>query len=142
MAIDRAHIGDTLAPFDVVVEPAALAAFADAIGETDPVYRHEIAPPTFMKVLEGKDNSSRRIMEALGVDLRRILHAEQRFEYHAPIRCGETVTVNRRVADISSRKEGLLELVLIETQFKSATGGLLGTSIQTVMVRNPKPGAT
>lgn len=139
MAIDRSGIGYALPPFDVVVEQPALAAFAEAIGETDPVYCNEIAPPTFMKVLEGKDNSSRRIMEALGADLRRILHVEQRFDYHAPIRCGQTVTVDRRVADIASRKGGLVDLVLIETRFMDPSANLLGLSVQTVMVRNPKP---
>lgn len=141
MAIDRAYIGYALPAFDVVVEPAALAAFAEAIGETDRRYRDEIAPLTFMKVLEGKDNSSRRIMEALGADLRRILHAEQRFEYYAPIRCGEVVTVTRRVDDIFSRKDGLLDFVLIETDFRNPAGELLGISVQSVMVRNPKEAA-
>jgi len=138
VSIDRAHIGYALPAFEVVVAPDALAAFADAIGETDPVYREEIAPPTFMKVLEGQDNSSRRIMEALGADLRRILHAEQSFDYFSPIRCGETVTVTRRVDDIFSRKEGLLDFVLIRTEFRNPAGVLLGTSVQSVMVRNPK----
>jgi len=137
VAIDRAHIGYALPAFDVVVEPAALAAFAHAIGEADADGRNTVAPPTFMKVLEGKDNSSRRIMEALGADLRRILHAEQAFEYLAPIRGGQTVTVVRKVVDISSRKGGALDFILIESEFKDPAGTLLGRSTQTVMVRNP-----
>jgi len=137
MALDRSRIGYRLPTFTVTVEPAALAAFADAIGETDPAFRGEIAPPTFMKVLEGQDNSSRRIMEALGADLKRILHAEQSFEYIAPICAGMQLSVSRRVADMYDRRDGQLEFVVIETTFSDAEAGVLGRSRQLVLVRNP-----
>lgn len=137
MALDRDRIGYCLPAFTVTVEPAALAAFAAAIGETDPQYADQVAPPTFMKVLEGQDNSSRRIMEAVGADLKRILHAEQQFEYLAPIRAGTQVSVARRVADIYDRRDGQLEFVVIETTFSSEDSGLLGRSRQLVLVRNP-----
>ncbi|EPZ16257.1 hypothetical protein M622_13595 [Thauera terpenica 58Eu] len=136
MALDRSRIGYCLPAFTVTVEPAALAAFAEAIGDPDPACR-EIAPPTFMKVLEGQDNSSRRIMEALGADLKRILHAEQQFEYVAPIRAGMKVSVARCVADIYDRREGQLEFALIETTFADEEAGVLGRSRQLVLVRNP-----
>ncbi|NMG55195.1 FAS1-like dehydratase domain-containing protein [Aromatoleum aromaticum] len=137
MALDRSRIGYGLPAFTVTVEPAALAAFAEAIGEADPAFRGEIAPPTFMKVLEGQDNSSRRIMEALGADLKRILHAGQHFEYIAPIRAGTRVRVERSVADIYDRRDGQLEFVLIETTFSSEAAGVLGHSRQLVLVHNP-----
>lgn len=139
MALDRSRIGYCLPAFTVTVGRAELAAFAEAIGETDPLCG-EIAPPTFMKVLEGQDNSSRRIMEALDADLKRILHAEQHFEYLAPIRAGMQVCVERRVADIYDRREGQLEFVLIETVFSDISNedaGVLGRSQQLVLVRNP-----
>ena len=136
MALDRSKLGYCLPAFTVTVEPAVLAAFAEAIGESDPAFRGEIAPPTFMKVLEGQDNSSRRIMEALGADLKRILHAEQHFEYILPIRAGMQVSVSRRVADIYDKRDGQLEFVQIETTF-SGDGAVLGHSRQLVLVRNP-----
>lgn len=137
MALDRSRIGYCLPVFSVTVEAAALVLFADAIGETDPQFRGEVAPPTFMKVLEGQGNSSRRIMEAVGADLKRILHAEQHFEYLAPIRAGMRVNVERRVSDIYHRRDGQLEFVLIETTFSNEGVGILGRSRQLVLVRNP-----
>lgn len=137
MALDRSGVGFRLPTFTVNVEPGTLAAFANAIGETDPAFREEFAPPTFMKVLEGKDNSSRRIMEVLGADLKRILHAEQVFDYIAPIRAGMQVRVSRRVADIYARRDGQLEFVVIETTFSEEEAGVLGRSRQLVLVRNP-----
>jgi len=34
-----------------------------------------------MKVIEGENGSSRAIVAALGVDLRRVMHVEQEFDY-------------------------------------------------------------
>jgi len=116
----------------------SLAGFLEAIGEKVVDGEALTAPPTFMKMLEGKDSSSRRIMEALGADLRRILHAEQAFEYFSPICEGQRLTVRRRVADITSRKGGRMEFVLIESDFVEASSQtLMGRSIQTVLVRYP-----
>lgn len=138
MPLDRARIGYALAPFRVDVEQESLTRFCDAIGERSARFREREAPPTYMKVLEGQDNSSRRIMEALGADLRGILHAEQQFEYLAPITVGSSVTVERVVADIIDKKGGALQFVVIDTRFTSGAGDLLGRSRQTVMVREPK----
>lgn len=136
MAIDRKFLGFALPAFTVTVTPERLADFAAAIGDTDPIESGAIAPPTFMKVLEGEGNSSRRILEALGVDLRRVLH-EQQFDYVAPIRVGDTVGIERKVADLYERKGGLMDFIVIESSFSAPAGTLLGKSRQIVLVRNP-----
>ena len=95
--------------------------------------------PTFMKMVEGEHNSSRRILDTLAVDLRRVLHAEQQFDYLGPILAGDQLDVVRRVADIYERKNGLMEFIVIESTIVHAERGLLGRSRQVVLVRNPKP---
>lgn len=140
MAIDRKHLGFALPPFVVTVSPERLARFADAIGERDPLYREQIAPPTFMKVLEGEDNSSRRILRALGVELPRVLHAEQQFDYLVPIRAGDEIRVERRVADLYDKKDGQMDFIVIETRFTGPSGMLVARSRQIVLVRNPARG--
>ncbi|MDP3295705.1 MAG: MaoC family dehydratase N-terminal domain-containing protein [Nevskia sp.] len=87
MAIDRAHVGYSLPAFTVVATPERIARFRAAIGETGGDIR--VAPPTFMKMVEGEHNSSRRILDTLAVDLRRVLHAEQQFDYLGPILAGD-----------------------------------------------------
>lgn len=141
MAIDRRHVGYALPPFTVTVEPGRLAAFARAIGEPDPRFSQQVAPLTFMKVLEGENGSSRAILAALGVPLARVLHAEQQFEYLAPILAGEVVTVTRRVVDLYEKKGGAVEFVVIESVFTNPGGEVLGRSRQVVAVRNPPGGA-
>ena len=140
MSIDRAHLGYALPPFTVEVTAARIAQFRAAIGATagDP----DLAPPTFMKAVEGEQNSSRRILEALGVDLKRVLHAEQQFDYLGAIRAGDTVQVQRTVTDLYDKKNGAMDFIVIESTIRHAERGLLGRSRQVVLVRNPKPAVT
>lgn len=137
MAIDRAHIGYSLPAFTVEATPERIARFRAAIGETGGDVR--VAPPTFMKMVEGEHNSSRRILDTLAVDLRRVLHAEQQFDYLGPILAGDQLDVVRKVSDIYERKNGLMEFIVIESTISHAERGLLGRSRQVVLVRNPKP---
>lgn len=139
MAIDRKHLGYAFPTFTVTVEPARLALFAQAIGEKNPALSAEIAPPTFMKAIEGEHGSSRAILEALGVELRRVLHAEQQFDYLAPIRAGDQLTVQRTVTDLYDKKNGQMDFIVIESVLHNASGVLVGRSRQVVLVRNPAP---
>lgn len=140
MAIDRAHIGYSLPAFTVEATPERIARFRAAIGDTAGDVR--VAPPTFMKMVEGEHNSSRRILDALAVDLKRVLHAEQQFDYLSPIVAGDHLDVVRKVADIYDRKNGQMEFIVIESAISHAQRGLLGRSRQVVLVRNPKPAVT
>ncbi len=139
--LNRDLIGYCLPVLTEVVSAAELETFAAAIGVVA-AGPDEAAPLTFMKVLEGRNDSSRRIMqEVLGVDLTRILHAEQHFEYLAPLRAGMRVQVARRIADIYERRQGALEFVSIETTFSNDEGEALGRSRQLVLVRHPQEAA-
>jgi hypothetical protein len=141
MPIDRRHIGFSLPPFKVEVDRERLQLFAEAIGETDPQLAGEIAPPTFLKAIDGESGSSRIILEALEVDLRRVLHAQQHFDYVDPVRAGDCITVERRVVDIYDKREGALEFIVIESVLSRQSGAVVGRTSQVVMVRNPKADA-
>ena len=137
MSIDRAHLGTALPPFTVEVTAERIAQFRAAIGAT--TGPRDCAPPTFMKAVEGEQNSSRRILETLGVDLRRVLHAEQQFDYLGAIRAGDRLSVQRTVVDLYDKKNGAMSFIVIESTLTHAERGLLGRSRQVVLVRNPKP---
>jgi hypothetical protein len=137
MAIDRRHLGYALPPFTVEATAERIARFARAIGSADTA--PALAPPTFMKAIEGDNNSMRRILEALAVDLRRVLHAEQQFDYLEPIRCGDQLQVQRTVTDLYDKKNGQMEFIVIESTVTRADGVLAGRSRQLLLVRNPAP---
>jgi hydroxyacyl-ACP dehydratase HTD2-like protein with hotdog domain len=142
MAIDRGFIGYRLPAFTVTVDPERLRRFAEAIGDGEPGAQSGVAPPTYMKVVEGEGNSSRAILSALGVDLRRVMHVEQEFEYGAPIRGGDALTVERTVSDIHDAKGGALEFIVVDSSMHRPDGTLVGRSRQWIVVRNtvrPQP---
>jgi hypothetical protein len=136
MPIDRSHIGFRIAPFTVTVRADDIRKFAAAIGFTAV---SDKAPPTYMKVIEGANGSSRALLEALRIDLRKVLHTEQEFEYFGAIRGGDEITVERRVADISVQKDGTRELVIVESTLRNRDGGQVGRSRQWILVRNDLP---
>ena len=84
------------------VDAAALAAFAAAVGSSDPVhtdreaaqaagYRDVIAPPTFaVSIAQQCDRQLIEDPEA-GIDFSRVVHGEQRFVHHRPITAGDEV---------------------------------------------------
>jgi hydroxyacyl-ACP dehydratase HTD2-like protein with hotdog domain len=99
------------------------------------------ASPTFMKVIEGAHDSSRAILAELQVDLRRVLHAEQQFEYHLPIRAGDHLTITRTVTDIYEKKDGAMEFIVIESVAAQPNGAIAARSRQVILVRSPAPEA-
>ncbi len=78
--INKSVIGKKHAPFTVEVEPRRVRSFAEAIGETDPVYFDEAAakaqgyrslpaPPTFAFALIMEGNQSFMLLDELGMEL-------------------------------------------------------------------------
>ena len=135
MTIDRRFLGYALPVFTVVASAERIERFAKAIGLDE---RGTCAPPTFMKAVEGENNNSRRILEAMGVPLARVLHAEQQFDYLAPIHAGDKLQVQRTVTDIYDKRNGEMEFIVIESRISREDGTDIGRSRQLVLVRNPR----
>lgn len=133
MSIDQRHVGFSLPEFQVTLDPSRLAAFAEAVSSDSTVI-----PATFLKVIEGENNSSRVILDALEVDLRRVLHVEQQFDYLVPMRAGDCLTVRRTVADIQNKRGGTMEFVVIATEFTNQHDQIAARSRQVVLVRHPE----
>ena len=133
MPIDTRHIGHQFPPFSVDVEKGRLTFFAKAIGQTDPVYTDEAAakaaghpalpvPPTFLFCLEMDAPNPGAIRDLLDLPVPKVLHGEQRFTYHAMVHAGDTLRYQQRIADIYSKKGGLLEFVVRETRVTNQRG--------------------
>lgn len=145
--IDRTYIGRVLPSHTVEVEKGRLRFFAKVIGETNPIYTDEAAardagyaslpaPPTFAFTLEQEVPDYLGQLEEMGVDLRKILHGEQTFTYHAPICAGDTLTFEPRIADIFDKKNGALEFIVREVSVKNQTGALVAELRSVVVVRH------
>ena len=131
--LDTRFIGHAMAPFEVDVEASRLRFFAQATGQTDPVYVDAAAahaaghralpvPPTFLFCLEMAAPNPEAMRELLGIEVARVLHGEQHFDYHAIACAGDRLRFEQRIVDLYSKKGGLLDFVVRETRVEDARG--------------------
>ncbi|MES2170159.1 MAG: MaoC family dehydratase N-terminal domain-containing protein [Actinomycetota bacterium] len=152
MPIDHSAIGRVLDPVITTLERGRLAFFAQAIGETDPVYFDLTAaraaghpdlpvPPTFIfgALLDVPDPFE--WIAKLGVDMRFVLHGTEKFSYHRMLHAGDTVTVQPTITNVYDKRGGSLEFVVTTTTVTTAAGELAVTMDQTLVVRHPEAAA-
>ena len=131
--LDTRFIGHAMPAFEVDVEASRLRFFAQATGQTDPVYLDDGAaraaghralpvPPTFLFCLEMAAPNPEALRELLGIDVARVLHGEQHFAYHAIACAGDRLRFEQRIADQYSKKDGLLDFVVRETRVDDVRG--------------------
>ena len=149
--VDQSAVGRSFTPVTARVEPGRLRYFLNTMGEENPVYRDADAahaagftgvpvPPTYLFCLEMMDvDDPFEMLTALGIDLARVLHGEQRFDYHAPVVIGDTLTFRPRVTGVSEKKGGAMTLVVIETSVTNQNGVHVADISRTVVIRNPRP---
>ena len=125
--IDKKFIGYEVPPTLWDVEKGRIRFFAEVIGAADPIYldaaaakaagyRNVVAPPTFIFGAESDSGVLMKLLDTLKIDLRKVLHGEQRFDYHAPVCAGDTLRFQTRIADIYDKKGGALEFVVNDTK--------------------------
>jgi len=138
-----AWIGRTGAELTWVVETGHLRRFAEAAGETDPMYFDEAAAlvaghraipalPTFAVALRAPDPR-----EGLDLDWHKLLHAEQELLLDRTIYAGDRITVVGRMAEawVKEGKSGTLDFLTIETVGTDSDGRRVFASRSTVAVR-------
>mgnify|MGYP003674709738 FL=1 len=75
-------------------------------------------------------------LEMLGVDIARILHGEQEFEYHQPICAGDSITMQSTIADIYDKKNGAMDFVVQKFKATNQRGEHVADMTRTIVVRN------
>lgn len=142
MDLDHSVIGLKGKPYVVDVEKRHIRQFAEAIGDPNPLYVDEeyarnssyggiVAPPTFLIALnQGSDLP-------LDLDYRRMLHGEQEFIYHRPIRIGDRLQCQMVVSDLYERegKSGKMQFLVLDTEIKDETGDLVAVSRNNIIYR-------
>ena len=113
--VDQSAVGHAFTPVTARVEPGRLRFFLNTLGENNPVYRAARAPvpPTYLFCLEVMDATEPfEFLTALNIDLARVLHGEQRFDYHAPVVVGDTLTFKPKVTSVTEKKGGAMTLIV------------------------------
>ena len=94
--IDRSAIGEWGPETTMRVEYGKIREFARAIKEDGAAFAGEapLAPPTFlMTIAHWGEGAASGGVRAVKLDMRRLLHGEQEFEYLKPIRAGDVLRV-------------------------------------------------
>jgi acyl dehydratase len=145
--IDKQFIGYEVPPTLWDVEKGRIRFFAEVIGATDPIYfdasaaqaagyRNVVAPPTFIFGAESDSGVLMKLLDTLKIDLRELLHGEQRFDYHAPVCAGDTLRFQTRVSDIYDKKGGALEFVVNDTKVTNQFGEHVSDLHSVIVVRH------
>src|SRR5215216_4579862 len=115
MALNQALVGKAYPAIRYEVGREKLREFAIAVGETDPIYHDEAAAraaghpdlpavPTFAVVLSLRAGQVVYGDPDLGLDYSRVVHGEQEFVYHRPIRAGDPAVAGHGAAAARERR--------------------------------------
>lgn len=145
MPINRDYIGREFksdATYEVSRE--VIRKFAEAIGDMNPAYLDKaaakalghpdvIAPPTFLTVLGFRLGVGPVGDPELGLNYAMVVHGEQRFVHHRPVRAGDVLTAVSAVEDI--RDAGRNELLTIRQEVSTVEGEPICTAYNTIVSR-------
>jgi acyl dehydratase len=152
MPLNRAFIGRSYqAPDTYEVSRELIRRFADAIGDDSPAYRDieaakalghpdVIAPPTFLTVLNFRFAGSSAVADPeLGLDYSLVVHGEQQFIHHRPVRAGDVLTVTSTVEDI--RDAGRNEVMTTRSVVSTVEGERVADVVGALVSRGTAQGA-
>lgn len=135
--------GHRFTPVVAHVEAARLQEYLRAIGETNPAVagpegsEPAVIPPVYLFCLEMLDAEDPfRFVNEIGIRADEILHADQSFRYHHPIRIGDTLTFQARVSDLFDKKNGALTFVTQDVDVLDQNERLVAEISRTFVVRN------
>lgn len=146
--IDRRYIGTVSEERVIDIERGQLIFFAKATNETNPIYFDEAAarraghrtipaPPTFLFSLDMGAPARRGDRHTdIGIDIRKILHGEQSFEYWRLMYAGDRITLVTETVDIYEKKGGALEFLVQDTRATNQFGELCCKMRTVTVVRN------
>lgn len=140
------YIGKVFPPLEVEVEKGQLRFFAKAVGESNPIYFDEAAaraeghrsilvPPTYTVTLSIAELDPFQKYRDMGINPEQMLHAQQKFEYFAPIYAGDKITFTSRIVDFIERRKGAIKFLIEETDAVNQLGELTTRFRKTVVIK-------
>lgn len=93
-------------------------------------------PPTFLFAAEMDSGASDLLLQTLNIPIAKILHGEQSFCYHRSACAGDRITVQSRIDDVYSKKNGALEFVVKSSRAVNQNNELVAEMRSVIVVRN------
>ncbi len=128
---DTSKIGYSFPPFPVSIERTKLRELALAIGDPDPVYQEgqdgdiPLLPTTATIFLFWENKHFIEQLAELGLDIMRLIHREESYEYLSVVHPGETLTGVMTVLDGSTRRgrdDTTIDLVTLRICYTNGEG--------------------
>jgi len=147
---DKSKIGYSFPPFTIEVERGKIRELALAIGDDNPIYQSREAAqaagypdvPLFptaptLFTFWGNAKMVSQIV-SLGINVMRVLHGEEEYEYLAPINAGDILTGIMTVVDGKTRqgKDGSsLDILTTEIRYTNQHGQPVLNAREMILVR-------
>lgn len=155
---DKSKLGMEFPPYTFEVEKGKVAEFAMAISQKEdknqvnPLYADReaarqagyediIAPPTFQTSFPlWAGGGLLPLIQALGIDLIRLLHGEEEYEYFGAIHPGDVMTGKSKVVEIYEKEKKdkpgkFMDFTVIETEIRNQKGDLVIKTRSTLVER-------
>ena len=147
---DKSIIGRSFPPFNIEVERGKIRELALAIGDENPIYAskaeaqaagyddvplYPTTPTTF--TFWGNRQGIRQLVSA-GINVMRILHGEEEYEYLAPIHPGDTLTGVFTIVDGKTRhgsSGSSMDIITTEIQYTNQHDAPVLKARQVIVVR-------
>lgn len=139
--VDPSAKGTTFPPFQYVVPRNKVRELLLAIGDENSDYDGDDPPlpPTFPTLLAFWGGPGlAEVLKTFGVDMWNVLHAEQEYEYLAPVHIGDTVTGRVRIEDVYAKggRSGSMTFIEIITDFENQDGEAVLKERSLIIVRD------
>lgn len=134
MPLSEAHAGRSYPPTPVYeITAAKIAEFVAALGDDNPAYEGDspLAPPTLVAMIAFAAWDQMFADPDLELELRRIIHTDQRFIYARPLRAGDRVTATLTIEKVRTR--GTTELVSCSIAVQDEAGNVTCTAASTLV---------
>jgi len=125
------------------VSRAKITEFAQALGDDNPAYYgdHPVAPPTFAAVLAAQAWAQMFADPELELELKRIVHTDQQFEWNRAIKAGDVIQGSVTLEDLKFRTVHGQEQehITIAVHLSTVEGEKVGISRSTLIHHRDKP---
>ena len=129
VSLNASLVGKTYPPQRFRLDPDRVAAFAAVVGHPGPD-----VPPTLVTAPELAAGLASVLGDPeLGLDLARVVHGEQEYEWRRPLARSETVTAEATIEDI--REKGGFGFLVLRTELRSERGDTVALGRSTLIVR-------
>lgn len=147
---DKSKIGQSFPPFIFEVARGKIRELALAIGDDNPIYQSQeeaqaasypdvpLSPTAPTMFLWWGNTGVIAQLATLGIDLTRILHGQEEYEYLAPIYPGDTLTGVMKLMDGKSRKGqdgSMTNILMLEIAYANQQGQPVLKARQMIVAR-------